>query len=265
MKRFNRLPNRWATRAALALVAFVLCGCPAWAQPQTDNILDEHSGASWTRQPIRPLVNDRPPAGLSTPGVLMPHAGDYVSSDKNYYEIVYMPLQTRVYVFDRKLRPATAKEFHAQMTMRPASQADGQKVDFQFVPQPQGSTEQDYLSANFDARPLQGKEVSVSFELSRLLETAVLSPYYAHFNIRPYIAKASVIPADKDAIDRQRICPVTGAPLGSRGPAVKIFVAEYPLYLSGVDCIGAVAQAPQRFVPQAPPPPMLNPAVTPVR
>ncbi len=236
----------------MALVALLLDRCTAWAQPQTDNVLEEHSGASWTRQPIRPLVYEKPPAGLSTPGVLMPHAGDYVSSERNYYEIVYMPLQTRIYVYDRKLRPATSKEVQAHMTVRPASQAGEQKVAFQYVPQPPGSTEQDYLTANFDAGPLQGSDVSISFELSRLTETAVLSPYYAHFNIRPYIAKASVIPADKDAIDRQRICPVTGAPLGSRGAVVKIYVAEFPLFLSGEDCIGAVAQSPQRYVPQAP-------------
>ena len=60
--------------------------------------------------------------------------------------------------------------------------------------------------------------------------------------------------ADRKAVARQKICPVTGAPLGSRGQIVKVFVAEHPWYLSGEDCVAAVMQAPQRFLP--PPPPM---------
>ena len=180
----------------------------------------------------------------------MPHAGDYVSSERYYYEIVYMPLQTRIYVYDHKFRPAGAKDVRVQMTVQMPNQPGPQKVQFQYVPVPQGSTEQDFVAANFDIRPLQDQEASITLELNRLTDTVVLSPYYAHFSVRPYLAKALVTSADKDAIARQGRCPVTGAPLGSRGAVVKVYIAEFPLYLSGDDCIAAVAQAPQRFVPQ---------------
>jgi len=43
--------------------------------------------------------------------------------------------------------------------------------------------------------------------------------------------------------------------LGSRGTVVKLYVTDIPLYLSGEDCIAAVKEAPQKFVPQAPPAP----------
>ena len=36
---------------------------------------------------------------------LTPHGGEYVSTETNYYEVVYMPLQTRIYLFDNKLKP----------------------------------------------------------------------------------------------------------------------------------------------------------------
>ncbi len=151
------------------------------------------------------------------------------------------------------------------MTVQMPNQPGPQKVQFQYVPVPQGSTEQDFVAANFDIRPLQDQEASITLELNRLTDTVVLSPYYAHFSVRPYLAKALVTSADKDAIARQGRCPVTRAPLGSRGAVVKVYIAEFPLYLSGDDCIAAVAQAPQRFVPQAPPPPVnlaLAPALT---
>lgn len=249
-----RLKSLQLAPFSLALFAILICRLAVADGQQTDNNLDEHSGANWARQPIRPLEIEKTPDGLPTPSVLMPHAGDYVSSERYYYELVYMPLQTRIYAYDRRFRPVGAKDVRAVMTVQ--LQSGPQKVAFEYVPQPQGSTEQDYVAANFDARPLLGQALSLTFELQRLADRVVLSPYYAHFNIRPYLAKALVTPGDKDAIARQGKCPVTGAPLGSRGPVVKIYVAEYPLYLSGDDCIAAVSQAPQRFVPHAPPPPI---------
>ena len=49
--------------------------------------------------------------------------------------------------------------------------------------------------------------------------------------------------------------PCTTTVLGSRGTVVKLYVTDIPLYLSGEDCIAAVKEAPQKFVPQAPPAP----------
>ena len=48
---------------------------------------------------------------------------------------------------------------------------------------------------------------------------------------------------------RQRVCPVSGQVLGSRGPVVKLYIADYPLYLSGEDCIAAVKQSPEKYLP----------------
>jgi hypothetical protein len=192
----------------------------------------------------------------------MPHAGDYLSSETNYYEIVYMPLQTRIYLYDSKFKPISAREIHAQMTLQLPQETAIRQIPFQFVPLPAGATEQDYVAAAFDIRPLQDKEASITFEFSGLSNrsspTATFTPHYARFNIRPYIAQALLTEADRDAIVRQRVCPVSGIPLSSRGQVVKLYVAEFPLFLSGEDCIAAVTETPQKFVPQAPPMPNLG-------
>ena len=167
-----------------------------------------------------------------------------------------MPLQTRIYLYDGKFKPLSARDVHAQMTLQLPLEGAARQIPFQFVPLPAGVTEQDYVASAFDIRPLQDKEASITFEFSGLQDrpspTAAFTPHYAPFKIRPYVAQASLTEADRDAIARQRICPVTGAPLGSRGQVVKLYVAEYPLYISGPDCIAAVTGTPQRFVPQAP-------------
>jgi hypothetical protein len=63
--------------------------------------------------------------------------------------------------------------------------------------------------------------------------------------------------ADRDGLARQPICPVAGVPLGSRGPVVKLYIGDYPLYVSGEDCIRAVKEAPEKYLPQ-PPTPVAN-------
>ena len=185
-----------------------------------------------------------------------------LSTERNYYEIVYMPLQTRIYLYDSKFRPLSARDIHAQMTLQLSVETAARQIPFQFVPLPAGATEQDYVAAAFDIRPLQDKDASITFQFSVLSDrsspAATFTPHYARFSIRPYIAQASLVDADQDAIARQKTCPVNGVPLGSRGPVVKIYVAEFPLYVSGEDCIAAVKETPQKFVPQAPPMPNLG-------
>ena len=48
--------------------------------------------------------------------------------------------------------------------------------------------------------------------------------------------------------------------LGSRGPIVKLYIADFPLYLSGEDCISSVERSPQQYLPRRPHrPPAGNP------
>ena len=194
---------------------------------------------------------------LPAPATLLPHAGDYVSTEKNYYEVVYMPFQTRIYLYDEKFNPITAKDLHATMTLQFPLEPAARQLVFQFVPKSPGATEQDFVAAAMDIRPLQDKETSVTLEFSGLSasSTATFAPHYDHFAIRPYVVQAALLEADRDAAKAQRTCPVTGAALGSRGPIVKVYVTDIPLYLCGEDCIAAVKESPRKFVPQAPPPP----------
>ena len=69
---------------------------------------------------------------------------------------------------------------------------------------------------------------------------------------RPYVAQVLLRKVDAPAVLRQRICPVSGDVLGSRGRVVKVLIGEYPLYLCGEDCLAAVQQEPQKFLPPPP-------------
>jgi hypothetical protein len=206
----------------------------------------------------KPSDSDSKPAYKAppTPASLTPHGGEYVRTETNYYEVVYMPLQTRIYLFDIQRKPLSARDVHAQMTVQLPTENAPRRIPFQYVALPPGATEQDYVMAILDIRPLQDTETSITLEFSGLPDshnpTASFTPYYPRFNIRPYVAKVLLTAVDREGIARQGTCPVSGAPLGSRGPVTKLYIADFPLYVTGDDCIAAVEQAPEKFLPRPP-------------
>jgi hypothetical protein len=193
--------------------------------------------------------------------VLTPHGGEYVATKANHYEIVYMPLATRIYLYDSKLKPLSARDVRVQMILQLPGDAAPRRIPFQHVAMPPGAAEQDYVAAAADIRSLQEKETTITLEFSGLPDsrrpTASFTPCYAHFSTRPYVARVLLTAADRDGLARQPICPVARVPLGSRGPVVKLYIGDYPLYVSGEDCIRAVKEAPEKYLPQ-PPTPIAN-------
>ena len=147
---------------------------------------------------------------------------------------------------------------HVQMSLQMPMENNTRRIPFQYVAIPAGATEQDYVMASFDLRPLEEKDTTITFQFSGLSDrrypTASFTPHYTNFSTRPYVAKVLLTKADRDGVIRQRICPVSGAPLGSRGPVTKLYIADFPLYVAGDDCIAAVEKAPERFLPQPPVP-----------
>ena len=194
--------------------------------------------------------------------VLTPHGGEYLTTKTNHYEIVYMPLQARIYLFDDKMQPLTARDVHAQMSLNLPRQNVPQKIPFQYVAMPAGVTEQDYVVAAFDFRQLPDKETPITLEFSGLPDshkflglwdrhagTASFTPSFSPSKIRPYVARVLLTEADREGFRRQMLCPVSGKMLGTERPAIKLYIADYPLYLSGEDCIAAVKQSPEKYLP----------------
>ncbi len=246
--------------ACIALSAWFLGESSAWAQYGGGGGGGRGSRQKSSSNSDSNAKNDYRP--LPVPAALLPHGGDYVSNEANYFEVVYMPFQTRIYFYDGKFKPMTARDLRATMSLQFPLEPAERKITFEYVPMPAGATEQDFVAAALDIRPLQDKDVSVTLEFSGLTggknPTASFTPHYDHFTIRPYVVQAAILEADRDAVNRQRTCPVSGAPLGSRGPIVKVYVTDIPLYLSGEDCIAAVKESPRKYVPQAPPPPRMG-------
>jgi len=243
--------GRTAART-LIVALFVLLFCQTAAFAQFGGRMGGRFGGP-PRDPFGPPRHHEVKLLPIPPGKL-PHAGEYLATDSNYYEIVYMPSQTRIYLYDNKLKPLSAKEIHLKATVQLPAESIFRPMAFDFIARPAGSTEQNYIVAVFDNKFLEGKPVSISYEFSelpsRVNPNSTFTPYYGKFSIRSYVAEAKVTDADQPAIVQQRVCPVKGTALDP-AKATKVYIEEYPLYLSGGDCVKAVTDAPQQYLQAA--------------
>ena len=162
----------------------------------------------------------------------------------------------RIYGFDSSLQPINVKDIRVDLTLQLPAENRPSHLVFQYVA---AAGQQDYLMAAFDTKQLHDKETPMTLELSNLPDRqqpkASFTPVFTPERIRPYVAQVLLRKVDAPAVLRQRICPVSGDVLGSRGRVVKVLIGDYPLYLCGEECLPAVAQEPQKFLPPPPQPP----------
>ncbi len=139
------------------------------------------------------------------------------------------------------------------MSLQFPEEKEIRRIPFRYIAVPPAVAGQDYVVAVLDVSQLKDKETPITFQFSDLPDrkhpTASFTPVFTQAAVRPYVAQVLPTKADMDAIVRQRICPVCGEVLGGRGPVVKLLIAEYPLYLCDADCIAAVRESPQRYLP----------------
>ena len=154
---------------------------------------------------LEPAVLDaepRHPLGYGlwvNPSCLGVHGGEYLVTEWNHYEIVYMPLQTRIYLYDKDVRPVSARNVRAVTSLQLPMESAIRQIPFQYVALPTGRAEQDYVAAGFDVRPLQDKDTPITFEFLGLPDrrhpTASFTPLFSRSQIRPYVAHVLPQPA----------------------------------------------------------------------
>ncbi len=187
--------------------------------------------------------------------ILTPHCGQYLT-DGHCYELVLTMSQARIYVYDKSLNPQTARNLHAQLSLQVPGERDIRRIPFQYAPLPPGLAVQDCVVANFDFGQLGDQEVPLTiamFDLpGRSQPTTSFTPLFTKDAIRPYVAEVALTEADRAGVLRQRVCPVSGDVLGSKGRIVKLLIGEVPLYVCSQDCLRAIRQSPQQYLPHPP-------------
>ncbi|MHB1033396.1 MAG: hypothetical protein ACYC35_03295 [Pirellulales bacterium] len=208
---------------------------------------DSHGGHSECHLPNGGL----PPLAQRTP-----HGGLFLEAGSNSLEVVYLPQETRVYLYGKSRQPLSARELRAQMSMKLPGETGIRQLALQYVAQPAGSKDQDYLAAAVDVTEVSD-ETPIKFHFENLPDRAhskaEFTPFFHQSEIRPYVARVSFVQADREGLAQQQTCPVTGARLGSMGDPIKVLVGDRPLYLCCAGCIDKVKETPDNAPVRLPP------------
>jgi hypothetical protein len=185
--------------------------------------------------------------------ILTPHGGLFTTTESNDYEIVFMPLQTRVYVYDKSRKPLDVQNVRVQMMLQIPGEKQKRQMPMQPVIVPPGAASQNYMVAAFDTSELRS-ETPITFEFSDSSKPhqtpASFTPIFSRSKIRPYVAQVLPTSANRDDVIRQRICPVCGDVLGHKGDIIKLLIGDYPLYVCSEDCMATIRQSPDKYLSQ---------------
>lgn len=182
-----------------------------------------------------------------------PHGGQVSMAGTVYFvEVVYEPLETRVYLYDALQQPISARGVHGRLLMRPHGSDRDYPIALAYVAPPADSPLGDYLAAAVDVRSIPDGEMTVTVELHglphRQYADATVEHEFALSRVPTAIKVAAVTDADHQAIARQAMCPVSGGRLGDHGTPVKLLIGSQTVYLCCRGCIDEVTKAPERFL-----------------
>jgi YHS domain-containing protein len=184
---------------------------------------------------------------------LPPHGGQVTKLKALTLEVVYRPKEIRVYVYSPELKPQSVKDAKGKIAIqaKKGSHIDG--IPLAYVDPPTGSAkQQDYLAATVDSAKIRDGGTKVTF----YIENVPLSPQskitfsqtVALSKVKPQVTVAAIDESDKAGIARQRVCPVTGAELGSMGDPIKVLIDGQPLYLCCRGCLAKVKKDPNTYL-----------------
>jgi len=208
-----------------------------------------------------------PPGELPRRAKRTPHGGLFLETGSHSLEVVYLPRETRVYLYEKSGQPLSTLALRGEMSPQVRGESSPRHIPLQHV-LPSGPKEQDFLVAATDVSQLPD-ETPITFRFENLPDhedrdwhfrplalitfrfeslpdrqhpKAEFTPIFYQSEIRPYVARVSFVQADREGLAGQQVCPITGARLGSMGEPAKVLVGERPLYLCCAGCIEKVKE-----------------------
>jgi hypothetical protein len=179
-----------------------------------------------------------------------PHGGQLVAKSPLIFEVVFQPKEVRLYLYGPWPQPRSTKDIQAVVSLKRPKEKDATRVEMKYVAAASG--EQDYLSAAANLSAADQKDLTAAFKLKNLPLAAHATVEFARAVV---ISKAAhkVTPAELDKNDeagiaKQKVCPVTGAQLGSMGDPIKLLIDGKPLYLCCQGCVAKVKSDPEKYL-----------------
>ncbi len=239
-----------STTLAIALTV----ACSGWSMSSSDAFaqgMHQHGAQSTHQHQGHSAAGTMPVAAART----TPHGGQFSVAGPLRFEVVYLPQETRVYVYDASNRPMSARGAAGQVAMRVRGYEKVYRYPLAYVATQPGSRMQDYLAVAVNVSRIQDGDMTLAFELTNLpsrdLPQARFTQAFALSKIP--VTVAVLTEADQAGVTQQQTCPVMGGKLGGMGTPVKVMLGDQPIYLCCKGCLGKIQANPVAYLPKATP------------
>lgn len=239
--------HRQTVTATVALLTGLLSTSFVWAHGGGSHGADTRKTPSTQshKKSSKSSRGYRSPDDLNlNPRELQPlHGGQVTATKWHFFEVVYTPRETRIYVYSPSRRAMGAGGLRGEAVM----QVNGNPKQFRYrVKQATDKQGRVYGSVVVDLTRVRDGDMQVAFDLQRLpFEQEPKARFTQTFSLtRPPISVtvARLTEADQPLIERQRVCPVMDQPLGEHGKPLKVVIDGRPIFVCCQGCIDKVVR-----------------------
>ena len=180
-----------------------------------------------------------------------PYGGRIQTVDDLKCEVVFRPRHIRVYLYDLKGKPVSARRCRGTVSL----QVDGRAKRFRFdlYPESTRGADDNCLFLAVDLSRIKNGTMQSSFSIVGVTQTsATVLAFSQSFQLTPTL--------EAQAIARQQICLVSGKTLGSMGQPIKTTVNGRAVYVCCVGCKRPLLANPAKYLAR-----LKNPARRPVK
>lgn len=175
-----------------------------------------------------------------------PHGGEVSQGGSHWLEVVFKPKGIRLYLYDSKGKAISAKGVRGSVVM----QVKGNSKQYRYDLYPDA------------ARNAETNSLTLALDLSKMPDGA-MSTKFAIYGLpnsgRKPVSLARTFTmtrnAQEQAIADQKICLVSGKPLGSMGSPIKVNVKGQDVFVCCKGCVTALQENPQKYLAKLSNPP----------
>lgn len=173
---------------------------------------------------------------LSAPVANGPHGGSLRQTNGIQLETVVSQAGIQLFVYDRAGKPVTVSRGRGAASLRVEGNAKRYRYDL--LPDGKGG-----LTAPVNLSAIAGRQIEIDIQLVGMPVAKGRTVSFQEIASVP----ASEQQLAAAAIARQKLCPVSGKPLGSMGAPVSVDVNGQRLFVCCAGCVGKVKANPARY------------------
>ena len=176
------------------------------------------------------------PAGLLSIG---PHGGAVHADGDLRLEVVFSSQRVQVFVFDSAMRAIPVHQARARLGL--SLESDPRKYRYDLYPLPVDEGIRNGLFSAWNLKNVPDRGATAELSLYGLARPVKFSAVFERRRTPEQLA-----------IRRQRICPVSGKPLGSMGKPPSVSIGDREIYVCCAGCTGTLKAKPKFYLAKLP-------------